>query len=166
MTPPPATITGFFAAEIMAAAFCKAKRSALVRGICHTFFRNKSTGKSNASACTSCGIASVTAPVSEGEVKMRMTFGNAAINCSGRLIRSQYFDTGLKQSLTDTSLLYWYSSCCNTGSTARVAKISPGNNKTGIRLIVAVAAPVIMLVAPGPTEDVHTNAPNLFFTLA
>ena len=34
---------------------------------------------------------------------MRSASGSAVISCSGRLIRSQYRDTGLKQSLTDTS---------------------------------------------------------------
>ena len=48
------------------------------------------------------------------------------------------------------------SSCCKTGATLRVAKMSPGKSKTGMRLIVARAAPVSMLVAPGPMELVQT----------
>ena len=36
----------------------------------------------------------------------------------------------------------------------RVAKTSPGRSRTGIRLTVASAAPVTMLVAPGPTDAV------------
>src|SRR5687768_2565773 len=159
-------MTGFFEAAIKFAAFCRTNLSALVLGICQTFFLKNSRGKSNASACTSCGIHKVTAPVSDGEVRIRIALGKAAINCSGLLIRSQYFETGLKQSLTDISLLYGYSNCCNTGSTARLAKISPGNNNTGSLLIVAVAAPVTILVAPGPIDVVQTNAPSLFFTFA
>jgi hypothetical protein len=49
------------------------------------------------------------------------------------------------------------SSCCSTGATLRRAKMSPGSSSTGMRLMVAVAAPVIMLVAPGPMEDVQAN---------
>ena len=37
--------------------------------------------------------------------------------------------------------------------TARVAKTSEGRSRTGIRLTVAVAAPVTILVAPGPTDE-------------
>jgi len=40
----------------------------------------------------------------------------------------------------------------------RVAKTSPGSSSTGIRFTVASAAPVTMLVEPGPTEAVHANA--------
>ena len=108
----------------------------------------------------------VTAPVSTGEVNTRIASGKEVINCSGRLILSQYFDTGLKQSFTEISCDILLSNCCNTGATCLVAKISPGNNSTGIRLIVAVAAPVIILVAPGPIEEVQTIAPNLFFVFA
>ena len=39
---------------------------------------------------------------------------------------------------------------------------SPGTSSTGRRLIVASAAPVTMFVAPGPIDDVHTNAPSRF----
>ena len=39
-------------------------------------------------------------------------------------------------------------------------------NKTGILLIVAAAAAVIMFVAPGPMEEVQTNVCNLFLTFA
>ncbi|GMA88126.1 hypothetical protein GCM10025868_33760 [Angustibacter aerolatus] len=38
---------------------------------------------------------------------------------------------------------------------ARVANTSPGSSSTGSRLIVASAAPVTMLVAPGPTDVVQ-----------
>src|SRR5215203_3689336 len=58
----------------------------------------------------------------------------------------------MKASLTLTSILSGYSSCCNTGSGRREAKMSPGRSSTGRRLIVAMAAPVIMLVALGTME--------------
>ncbi len=38
-----------------------------------------------------------------------------------------------------------------------MANTSPGSSSTGSRLIVAPAAPVTMLVAPGPTEVVQAN---------
>ena len=50
------------------------------------------------------------------------------------------------------------SSCCSTGAGPRVAKMSPGSSSTGSRLIVASAAPVSMLVAPGPIELVQAIA--------
>src|ERR1035438_4369241 len=40
--------------------------------------------------------------------------------------------------------------CCKTGATLRRAKMSPGSSSTGMRFTVAVAAPVIMFVAPAP----------------
>ncbi len=62
-----------------------------------------SSGQSWASACTSCGSASVTAPVSAGSVSTRIAASSADGSCSGRLIRSQNRDTGLNASLTLTS---------------------------------------------------------------
>jgi hypothetical protein len=59
--------------------------------------------------------------------------------------------------LTETSPRHGTSSCCSTGSGARDAKTSPGSSSTGIRLIVAPAAPVSMLVAPGPIDVVHAK---------
>jgi len=44
--------------------------------------------------------------------------------------------------------------------------MSPGNSSTGMRLMVAVAAPVIMLVAPGPIDDVQAKVCRRFFILA
>ena len=38
--------------------------------------------------------------------------------------------------------------------------MSLGSNSTGSRLMVASAAPVIMLLAPGPTDAVTANACN------
>ena len=58
------------------------------------------------------------------------------------------------------------SSCCSTGATLRRAKMSPGSSSTGSRLMVASAAPVIMLVAPGPIEEVQMNAFSRLLALA
>jgi hypothetical protein len=44
--------------------------------------------------------------------------------------------------------------------------MSPGMIKTGSLFIVAQAAPVTMLVAPGPIEEVQTKVLVLFFILA
>jgi len=48
----------------------------------------------------------------------------------------------------------------------RSAKMSPGSSSTGMRLIVAPAAAVSMLVAPGPIDDVQANVWRRFFILA
>ncbi len=77
-------------------------------------------------------------------------------------MRSQYRDTGRKQSFTDTSWVCGDSSCCRTGAGTRLAKTSPGRSSTGSRLIVAPAAPVTMLVAPGPIDVVHTSVRSRF----
>ncbi|GAB4002593.1 hypothetical protein GCM10029992_41230 [Glycomyces albus] len=79
----------------------------------------------------------------------------AGINCSGRQTRSKNFETGRNASLTDTSAARVSSSCWSTGSGARVAKTSLGSRNTGSRLTVARAAPVTMLVEPGPIEAVQ-----------
>jgi hypothetical protein len=62
--------------------------------------------------------------------------------------------------LTDTVPSCGASTCWSTGWGARFANVSPGSSSTGSRLIVASAAPVTMFVAPGPTDDVHANAPS------
>src|SRR5436305_663458 len=72
-------------------------------------------------------------------------------------MRSQYRDTGFRQSLTPMSWVEGDSSCCSTGATLRRAKISPGKSSTGRRLSVANAAPLTILVAPGPIDDVLAN---------
>ena len=72
----------------------------------------------------------------------------------------------MKQSFTEMSPRDGASSCCRTGSEGRVANTSPGSSSTGSLLIVASAAPVIMLVAPGPIDVVHTRAPSRFFIRA
>jgi hypothetical protein len=41
-----------------------------------------------------------------------------------------------------------------------LAKTSPGSSSTGSRLMVAVAAPVTMFVAPGPMELVQAKVPS------
>ena len=97
----------------------------------------------------------MTAPVSAGSVSTRIASSAADTSCSGREIRSKKRDTGRKQSLTDTVASCGASSCCSTGCGARVANVSLGSRRTGSRLIVASAAPVTMLVAPGPTDVVH-----------
>ena len=99
----------------------------------------------------------MTAPVSAGSVSTRMALSAAAGSCSGRVIRSKNRDTGRRQSLTDRSPAHGVSSCCSTGSAARVANTSPGSSRTGSRLMVAPAAPVTMLVAPGPIELVQAK---------
>jgi hypothetical protein len=102
----------------------------------------------------------VTAPVSAGSVSTRIASSAALTICSGRSMRSKKRDTGLKQSLTESVASCGASSCCRTGCGARVANVSPGSSRTGSRLTVASAAPVTMLVAPGPTDVVHAYAPS------
>ena len=72
----------------------------------------------------------------------------------------------MKQSLTEMSWVCSDSSCCSTGATLRRAKMSPGSSSTGMRLMVAMAAPVTMFVAPGPIEDVQAKVDRRFFILA
>ena len=102
----------------------------------------------------------MTAPVSAGSVSTRIAERAASISCSGRSTRAKKRDTGRRQSLTDTFASCATSSCCSTGCGPRVANVSPGSSSTGSRLTVASAAPVTMLVAPGPTDDVHAHAPS------
>ena len=101
MTPPPATISGRAADFSFAAAASSCATSARSRGTIHVRGANNSSGKSKASACTSCGSATVTAPVSPGDIRTRIASTSDGASCSGRLMRSQNFDTGLKQSFTD-----------------------------------------------------------------
>ena len=70
---------------------------------CQTRGANSSAGQSHASVCTSCGSASVTAPVPAGSVSTRMAASRADGSCSGRQTRSKNTDTGRNASLTDTS---------------------------------------------------------------
>ena len=59
-----------------------------------------------------------------------------------------------------------YSVCCSKGDAVRLEKKSPGSKRTGNLFIDADAAAVIILVAPGPIELVHTNVCSRFFILA
>ena len=97
----------------------------------------------------------MTAPVSAWLVRTRIAARAAGISCSARSIRSKYLETGMKASFTLTSPRDELSSCCSTGSGRREANTSPGRRSTGIRLTVAAAAPVTMLVAPGPIDVVQ-----------
>ena len=108
----------------------------------------------------------MTAPVSAGSVSTRMAASRAEASCSGRFTRSKYLERGRNASLTVTSPAYGCSSSCRTGLEARVAKVPDGNSSTGIRLIVASAAPVSMLVDPGPTDAVHTHVCSRSFCRA
>ncbi len=63
-------------------------------------WRTAPSGQSCASACTSCGRQTVTAPVSTGSVRTRIAPSSAAGSCSGRQTRSKNLDTGRNASLT------------------------------------------------------------------
>ena len=84
-----------------------------------------------------------------------MAAGRLCRSCSGRVIRSQYRETGRKQSFAETVGSPKSSTCWRTGSGPRVAKTSPGRSRSGRRLTWATAAAVTMFVAPGPMEVVH-----------
>jgi hypothetical protein len=157
MTPPPATISGRRAARSTAAARATAAGSGTGRGTGQVRGASSSAGQSNASAWTSCGRQIVAAPVAAGSVSVRMAPSSASGSCSGRLTRSKNADTGRNASLTETSCWLGCSSCCRTGSAGRVAKVSEGSSSTGSRLTVASAAPVTMLVAPGPIDEVQAS---------
>lgn len=100
----------------------------------------------------------MTAPVSAGSVSTRIAWSAEASSASGRVIRSKKRETGRRASLTVMSASEGCSSCCSSGSAGRVAKWSPGSRSTGSRLMVARAAPVTRLVAPGPMEVVTACA--------
>ena len=59
--------------------------------------------------------------------------------------------------MTVTSACVGCSSCWSTGPWRRLAKVSLGSSSTGRRFVVAVAAPVSMLVEPGPMDAVHAS---------
>ena len=99
----------------------------------------------------------MTAPVSAGSVSTRIAASSAEGSCSGRLIRSKKRDTGRNASLTADVVGARVLELLQHRVATRVAKMSPGSSSTGSRLIVASAAPVTMLVAPGPIEVVHAN---------
>ena len=106
------------------------------------------------------------APVSAGSVSTRIAPRSAAGSCSGRQTRSQNRHTGRNASFTDVSGAPGSSSCCSTAPGRRVAKTSPGRSSTGSRFTVASAAPVTMLVAPGPIDDVHAHVASRLVALA
>ena len=58
------------------------------------------------------------------------------------------------------------SSSCSTGAATRVAKTSLGSSSTGSRLTVASAAPVSMLVEPGPIDAVQAIVDSRFLIRA
>ena len=103
MTPPPAMISGRRADLMTSAARSIATGSGTGRATCQTRLANRASGKSYASACTSCGRQSVTAPVSTGSVSTRIAASSDDASCSGRQIRSKNFDSGRNASLTLTS---------------------------------------------------------------
>ena len=152
--------------RISSAAAARTSGSGSGRRTRQTRRSNSSSANSNASACTSCGSASVTAPVSAGSVSTRIAASSAGASCSGRSIRVQNFETGRSVSLTDVVYEVGSSSSCRTVPAARVANTSPASSRTGSRLIVASAAPVTMLVAPGPTTLVHASICRRFFIRA
>ena len=80
----------------------------------HVRSSNKRDGKAYACACTSCGSAIVTVPVSAGSVSTRIASGSAVRSCSGREIRSKKRLIGRKQSLTLMSAASGCSSSCRT----------------------------------------------------
>ena len=106
------------------------------------------------------------APTSAGSVRTRIAPRSAAGSCSGRQTRSQNRHTGRNASLTDVSGSSGRSSSWSTAPARRVAKTSPGRSSTGSRFTVASAAPVTMLVAPGPTDDVHAHVARRLVALA
>jgi hypothetical protein len=89
MTPPPAITSGRRAARIAPTARVTAAGSGTGLAMCHTRGANSWPGQSYASACTSWGSASVTAPVSAGSVSTRIARSSALGSCSGRQMRSK-----------------------------------------------------------------------------
>ena len=81
-------------------------------------------------------------------------------------MRSKYRDSGRRQSFAVMSPSLKSSSCCSTGSGARVANTSPGNSNSGSRLTWATAAAVARFVAPGPMEVVHAIMRRRYDALA
>src|SRR5436853_43892 len=81
-------------------------------------------------------------------------------------MRSKYRDSGRRQSFAVMSPSLKSSSCCSTGSGARVANTSPGKSSTGSRLTWATAAAVARFVAPGPMEVVHAIMRRRYEALA
>ena len=150
-------MSGALADATTRATSASTEASARGRRMCHSRSAKNSSGTSMISACTSSGRQIVTAPVSTGSVSTRIAPKSAEKTCSGRCTRSKKRERGLKASLTEIDASCGTSSCCNTGSDERLAKVSDGSKSTGKRFVVATAAPVNILVAPGPTEAAHAK---------
>ncbi len=88
-TPPPATIRGRRAERIARTAASSSAVSGAGLRTCQSRSAKNSSGQSYASAWTSWGSASVTAPVSTGSARTRMACSAAGISASGRVIRSK-----------------------------------------------------------------------------
>ena len=155
--PPPATMKGCLDLAIALAAILERPISGRGLRICHSRSAKNSSGTSIVSAWTSSGRQIVTAPVSAGSVNTRIAPRSELKSCSGRLMRSKNLESGLNASFTDIVRSYGCSSCCSTGSDTRFAKVSAGKSRTGNLFVVATAAPVNILVAPGPTEDAQAK---------
>ena len=97
---------------------------------------------------------------------MATIWGRELINCSGRLIRSQYRVNAWNASVTVIVGFWKFSTCCNTGSGSLFANVSPDRSRIGSRLAWAVAAAVRRLVQPGPIELVATMICLLRLALA
>ena len=74
--------------------------------------------------------------------------------------------TGRKASFALTVPSPKSSTCCKTGSGARLANTSPGSKSTGSRFTCASAAAVTRFSAPGPIEVVTAIARRRFIALA
>lgn len=147
-------MTGRFACRIAATARSSGPVSGSGRRMCHSRGCRNATGTSSCSACTSSGRAIVTAPVSAGSVRTRIAWSAIEKSCSGRTTRSKKRESGRNASVTWIEVSCGISICCSTGSVVRVAKVSDGSSSAGSRFVVASAAAVSMLAAPGPTEAV------------
>ena len=110
----------------------------------------ESQGQSCASAWTSCGREIVTAPVSAGSVRTRIAF-ISEVELPGpdpveeARHRPEYVVDGDVEGPGASS---W---APGRGPSELVAD---GSSSTGMRMVVASAAPVTMLVAPGPIDVV------------
>ena len=125
--------------------------------MCQVRSANSSTGQSWASACTSCGSATVTAPVSTGSVNTRIAPSSATRKLLGPGHPVEEPGQGPERVVDGEVAAVRLLELLQTGAATRVAKVSEGSNSAGSRLVVARAAPVSMLVEPGPTDAVHTG---------
>ena len=146
------------AERMTSAAAATRAASAGGRATCQVRSAKSSTGQSYASACTSCGRATVTAPVSAGSVSTRIALSRADGSCSGRLTAVEVPRQRAERVVDgDVAGVRQSRAPAAPAPSARVAKVPDGSSSTGSRLIVASAAPVSMLVEPGPTDAVQTQ---------